>query len=152
MAPTPPSRSTCPSCAASARVTSPPTGFAPSATTTMLKRAPKVSRSRNRVNDLVDARRNRLHHKLRSVLHEFYPSILATFVDKRDGIMRPEARAIMTAASTPAAAAGLTNTQLVALVKRAGRKRGIDTEAARAAGRPTRRLPAQPGPPTGGGG
>ena len=45
-------------------------------------------------------------------------------VDKRDGIMRPEARAIMTAAPTPAAAARLTKTQLVALLKRAGRRRG----------------------------
>ena len=75
--------------------------------------------------------RTQAHNKLRSVLREFYPAILAAFVDKRDGIMRPEARAIMTAAPTPAAAARLTKTQLVALLKRAGRKRGIEAEAAR---------------------
>src|SRR6266540_2538621 len=75
--------------------------------------------------------RTQAHNKLRSVLREFYPAILAAFVDKRDGIMRPEARAIMTAAPTPAAAAKLTKTQLVALLKRAGRKRGIEVEAAR---------------------
>ncbi|HKN52671.1 MAG TPA: IS110 family transposase [Amycolatopsis sp.] len=75
--------------------------------------------------------RTQAHNKLRSVLREFYPAILAAFVDKRDGIMRPEARAVMTAAPTPAAAARLTKTQLVALLKRAGRKRGIEAEAAR---------------------
>ena len=57
--------------------------------------------------------RTQAHNKLRSVLREFYPAILAAFVDKRDGIMRPEARVIMTAAPTPAAAARLTKTQLV---------------------------------------
>lgn len=75
--------------------------------------------------------RTQAHNKLRSVLREFYPAILAAFVDKRDGITRPEARAIMTAAPTPAAAARLTKTQLVALLKRGGRKRGIEAEAAR---------------------
>ena len=75
--------------------------------------------------------RTQAHNKLRSVLREFYPAILAAFADKRDGIMRPEARTIMTAAPTPAAAARLTKTQLIALLKRAGRRRGIETEAAR---------------------
>ena len=75
--------------------------------------------------------RTQAHNKLRSVLREFYPAILAAFVDKRDGIVRPEARAIMTTAPTPAAAARLTKTQLVALLKRVGRKRGIEAEAAR---------------------
>jgi transposase len=75
--------------------------------------------------------RTQAHNKLRSVLREFYPAILAAFVDKRDGIMRPEARTILAAAPTPAAAAKLTKTQLMALLKRAGRKRGIQAEAAR---------------------
>src|SRR5207253_1136397 len=78
--------------------------------------------------------RTQAHNKLRSVLREFYPAILAAFVDKRDGIMRPEGRAIMTAAPTPTAAARLTKTQLLALLKRAGRKRGIEAEAARPPG------------------
>ena len=83
--------------------------------------------------------RTQAHNKLRSVLREFYPAILAAFVDKRDGIMRPEARAVMTAAPTPAAAARLTKTQLVALLKRAGRnaesrqkRRGCGSSCARA--------------------
>jgi transposase len=75
--------------------------------------------------------RTQAHNKLRSALREFYPAILAAFADKRDGIMRPEARTIMAAAPTPTAAAKLTKTQLAALLKRAGRKRGIPAEAAR---------------------
>ena len=71
------------------------------------------------------------HNKLRSVLREYYPGMLAAFADKRDGLLRPEARAILAAAATPAAGAALTKPQLRALLKRAGRQRGLDTEAAR---------------------
>jgi len=71
------------------------------------------------------------HNKLRSLLREYYPGILAAFADKRDGLLRPEARAILAAAPTPAAAAALTKPQLRALLKRAGRQRGLDTEAVR---------------------
>jgi hypothetical protein len=45
--------------------------------------------------------------------------------------MRPGARAVLAAAPTPADAAALTLTQLRALLKKAGRSRGIDTEATR---------------------
>ena len=45
--------------------------------------------------------------------------------------MRPDARAVLAAAPTPADAAKLTLTQLRALLKKAGRSRGIDTEATR---------------------
>src|SRR6266496_527288 len=45
--------------------------------------------------------------------------------------MRPEARTILAAAPTPAGAAKLTLTQLRGLLKRAGRSRGLDTEATR---------------------
>jgi transposase len=75
--------------------------------------------------------RTRAHNKLRSVLREFYPAILAAFANKRDGILRPEARVILAAASTPTAAARLTKTHLRALLRRAGRKRGVDAEADR---------------------
>jgi transposase len=75
--------------------------------------------------------RTQAHNKLRSVLREFYPAILAAFATKRDGILRPEARMILAAAPTPNAAAKLTKTQLQALLRRAGRKRNIDTEADR---------------------
>src|SRR4051794_8620665 len=40
------------------------------------------------------------HNKLRSVLREYYPSILAAFADKRGGILPPEARALLAAAPT----------------------------------------------------
>jgi transposase len=71
------------------------------------------------------------HNKLRSLLREYYPAILSAFADKRGGLLRPEARTILAAAPTPAAAAALTKTQLRALLKRAGRQRGLDAEAAR---------------------
>jgi transposase len=71
------------------------------------------------------------HNKLRSLLREYYPAILAAFADKRDGLLRPEARTVLAAAPTPAAGAALTKTQLRALLKRAGRQRGLQVEADR---------------------
>ena len=71
------------------------------------------------------------HNKLRSHQREYFPGFLAAFAAARGGITRPEARAVLAAAPTPAAAAALTLTQLRALLKKAGRTRGIDTEATR---------------------
>ena len=71
------------------------------------------------------------HNKLRSLLREYYPAILAAFASKRGGILRPEARAILAAAPTPRAAAQLTTAQLRKLLGQAGRQRGITAEAAR---------------------
>jgi transposase len=71
------------------------------------------------------------HNKLRSHLREYYPGFLAAFAGAKGGIMRPEARAILAAAPTPATAARLTLAQLRALLRKAGRSRGIDAEAAR---------------------
>jgi transposase len=71
------------------------------------------------------------HNKLRSHLREYYPGFLAAFAAAKGGIMRPEARAILAAAPTPADAAKLTLAQLRALLKKAGRSRGIDAEAQR---------------------
>jgi transposase len=71
------------------------------------------------------------HNKLRSVLREYYPAMLVAFADKRDGLLRPEARVILAAAPTPRAAAKLTTTRLHSLLKRAGRRRGLDAEATR---------------------
>jgi hypothetical protein len=71
------------------------------------------------------------HNKLRSQLREYYPGIIAAFADKRHGLLRPDARAVLAAAPTPRAAAKLTKTQLRALLRRAGRQRGIDAEADR---------------------
>jgi transposase len=72
-----------------------------------------------------------VHNKLRSLLREYYPALLEAFTDKRGGLLRPEARALLAAAPTPRAAATLTTTQLAALLRRAGRQRGIDAEATR---------------------
>ena len=71
------------------------------------------------------------HHKLRSLLREYYPGLLAAFADQRDGLLRPEARALVAAAPTPRAAAKLTKTQIRSLLTRAGRQRRIDSEAER---------------------
>jgi transposase len=71
------------------------------------------------------------HNKLRSHLREYFRGFLAAFADARGGILRPEARAILAAAPTPAAAAALTLAQLRSLLRKAGRSRGIDAEAAR---------------------
>jgi transposase len=75
--------------------------------------------------------RTQAHNRLRSHLREYYPGFLAAFADARGGITRPEARAVLAAAPTPADAAKLTLTQLRALLRKAGRSRGIDTEATR---------------------
>src|SRR5436305_770017 len=71
------------------------------------------------------------HNKLRSHLREYYPGFLGAFADTRGGITRPEARVTLAAAPTPAAAAALTLTQLQSLLRKAGRRRGIDAETAR---------------------
>jgi transposase len=75
--------------------------------------------------------RTAAHNKLRSHLREYYPGFLAAFAAKAGGIMRPEARVILAAAPAPAEAARLTLAQLRALLKKAGRSRGIDAEAQR---------------------
>jgi transposase len=74
--------------------------------------------------------RTQAHNRLRSHLREYFPGFLAAF-PARGGIMRPEARAIAAAAPTPADAAALTLAQLRVLLRKAGRSRGIDAEAAR---------------------
>jgi transposase len=44
--------------------------------------------------------RTQAHHKLRSLLREYYPGMLAAFRTARGGILRPEARALLAAAPT----------------------------------------------------
>jgi transposase len=75
--------------------------------------------------------RTTAHNKLRSHLREYYPGFLAAFAAARGGLTRPEARVVLAAAPDPAAAAKLTLTQLRALLRTAGRSRGIDAEATR---------------------
>jgi len=78
--------------------------------------------------------RTQAHNKLRSHLREYFPGFLAAFAVLRGGIMRPQARTILAAAPTPGAAAALTLSQLRALLRKAGRRRGIDAEATRLRG------------------
>ncbi|MFC8022142.1 IS110 family RNA-guided transposase [[Kitasatospora] papulosa] len=75
--------------------------------------------------------RGQAQNRLRSQLREFYPAILAAFAEHRFGLCSIEARTILAAAPTPTAAAQLTRRQLRALLKRAGRVRGIEAEAER---------------------
>jgi transposase len=75
--------------------------------------------------------RTQAHNRLRSHLREYYPGFLAAFAAAKGGIMRPEARAVLAAAPTPGDAAELTLARLRALLKKAGRSRGIDAEAHR---------------------
>ncbi|HEX3962885.1 MAG TPA: IS110 family transposase [Trebonia sp.] len=80
-----------------------------------------------------DAVWERVHaqNKLRSHLREYFPAFLAAFGSARGGITRPEARAVLAAAPTPADAARLTRARLASLLRKAGRQRGIEAEAAR---------------------
>lgn len=76
-------------------------------------------------------RRTKAHNELRSVLREFFPTFLATFVSRFPlGIASPEARAVLTIAPTPAAAAKLSLTRITAALRRAGRSRNIEQTAA----------------------
>ncbi|WP_406301243.1 IS110 family transposase [Streptomyces sp. NBC_00885] len=75
--------------------------------------------------------RQQLVNQVRSLLREYFPAALDAFLGKQFGLARPEARAVLAAAPTPATAARLTPAQLRAALKRAGRTRGIDVEADR---------------------
>ena len=74
--------------------------------------------------------RTQAGNKLRSHLREYYPGFLAAFGDTAR-FTTPAARAVLAAAPTPAEAARLTKTRLAALLRKAGRVRGVDLEAAR---------------------
>ncbi|MFJ4821648.1 IS110 family transposase, partial [Streptomyces sp. NPDC088801] len=75
--------------------------------------------------------RQQLVNQVRSLLKTFYPAALDAFLGKQSGLARPEARAVLATAPTPARAAKLSITQLQAALRRAGRVRGIDAEARR---------------------
>ncbi|GGO42380.1 IS110 family transposase [Streptomyces lasiicapitis] len=75
--------------------------------------------------------RQTMANQLRSLLREYYPAALDAFATWANGLCRPEARELLRAAPTPSRAARLTRTQLQAVLKRAGRKRGIEAEAER---------------------
>ncbi|MFD9790355.1 IS110 family transposase [Streptomyces sp. NPDC059070] len=75
--------------------------------------------------------RQTIANQLRSLLREYYPSVLDAVASWANGLCRPEARELLKTAPTPAQAARLTRPQLQAALKRAGRKRGIAAEAER---------------------
>lgn len=76
-------------------------------------------------------RRTKASNELRSLLREYYPTFLAVFAGKTaTNLAKPEARAVLAIAPTPAHVAKLTKTRIAAALRRAGRQRGIDALAA----------------------
>ncbi|MCA2240675.1 MULTISPECIES: IS110 family transposase [Mycobacterium avium complex (MAC)] len=75
--------------------------------------------------------RQQVGNQVRDLLKEFYPAALVAFADLEGGLARPDARAILTAAPTPAQAAKLTPARLRRLLVKAGRQRRLDRDVAR---------------------
>jgi hypothetical protein len=71
--------------------------------------------------------RQQAANKLRSLLHEYYPTFLATFED----LASSDARATLAVAPTPAAAKKLRRASLRAALVRGGRQRNIDYQVDR---------------------
>ena len=70
--------------------------------------------------------RQQAANQLRSILREYFPAAVTAFHVKHIGLASPEARTILAAAPTPAAAARLTRTRLRSLLLRSGRTRNLD--------------------------
>ena len=76
-------------------------------------------------------RRSKAINELRSLLREYYPAFLDTFAGKSaTNLAKPQARAVLAIALTPADTAKLTKARIATALRRAGRKRGIDELAA----------------------
>jgi transposase len=75
--------------------------------------------------------RQQVGNQVRDLLKEFYPAAIVAFADLEGGLTRPDARAILAAAPTPAQAATLTPARLRRLLIKAGRKRYLDRDVAR---------------------
>ena len=71
--------------------------------------------------------RQQAANQLRSLLREYFPAALVAFQVKHIGLASPEARTVLAAASTPAAAAKLSKPRLRSLLIKAGRRRNLDT-------------------------
>src|SRR5574337_1408309 len=66
--------------------------------------------------------RTKAHHHLRSLLREFYPTLLVVFTSRFSlGIASPEAGAVLAIAPTPATGATLSVSRIAAALWRAGR-------------------------------
>lgn len=75
--------------------------------------------------------RQQVGNQVRDLLKEFYPAAIVAFCDLEGGLTRPDARAILAAAPTPAQATKLTPARLRRLLTKAGRKRYLDRDVAR---------------------
>lgn len=75
--------------------------------------------------------RTQAGNKLRSHLREYFPGYLAAVQPITRGLNAPLARTLLAAAPTPQQAARLSRIQLKAVLKRAGRQRGIEAEVER---------------------
>lgn len=75
--------------------------------------------------------RQQVANQLRSLLREYFPAMIEAFRDKPGTLTRPDARRILAVAPTPALAAKLQMWKLTAMLRRAGRRRGIETDAER---------------------
>ncbi|MEW2386480.1 IS110 family transposase [Micromonospora sp. NPDC047707] len=73
--------------------------------------------------------RNRIANELRSLLREFYPTFLAAFVDRTDGLAAPMARRVLALAPTPAAAVALTADTVHEILVDVGRRRNVAADA-----------------------
>lgn len=76
--------------------------------------------------------RTALGNQIRSLLKDYFPAALTAFdALSGGGITRADARTVLAAAPTPGAAAKLTPVRMRALLKKAGRQRNVDADAAR---------------------
>lgn len=80
-----------------------------------------------------NAQRTRQFHynRLRSLLREYHPATLTAWTGLPGRVLRAEARAVLRAAPSPAAAVRLTTRQLRELLAEAGRTRLLDQHAQR---------------------
>ena len=76
--------------------------------------------------------RQQIGNQIRDLLKEFYPAALVAFAElPAGGLARADARTILAAAPTPAAAAKLTPARLRKLLAKAGRRRDLDRDTQR---------------------
>lgn len=73
--------------------------------------------------------RQQVANQLRSLMREYFPAMIEAFRDKPGTLTRPDARRVLAVAPTPALAAKLRMWKLTAMLRRAGRRRGIEADA-----------------------
>ena len=90
-------------------------------------------------------RRTKASNELRSLLREFYPTFLATFTAKSvANLAKPETRAILAIAPTPAHAANMTKIRVAAAPRRADARPALPLPASRPVLRPAQKHSANP--------